>query len=275
MSTSEIQVVDPTLDPLFNFVVQVAATSINLLKEMKNNVLINDKFSSDVLKKEFLDLAKDFIATSKFSMAKVAEETHTLYESDLASAKHHTKVLLKASNNLGAEAMVQYSSSRMGNLDGAHEALKILIEQYDLLKVSLLRYFALEKEDLNFSSEQHICMDAYKNCIQSQIGLRWTKNQLVANAIERERQGRQPHWSSKQKLKLKKHKLHHQQKQRLKWLEKPKKTMTQQAEAAAAAQHPTCRSFEAERVRKVATADGPSADPRRKSFGGGASTALF
>ncbi|KAM2666569.1 hypothetical protein EV2_018386 [Malus domestica] len=267
MSTSEIQVVDPTLDPLFNFVVQVAATSINLLKEMKNNVLINDKFSSDVLKKEFLDLAKDFIATSKFSMAKVAEETHTLYESDLASAKHHTKVLLKASNNLGAEAMVQYSSSRMGNLDGAHEALKILIEQYDLLK--------LEKEDLNFSSEQHICMDAYKNCIQSQIGLRWTKNQLVANAIERERQGRQPHWSSKQKLKLKKHKLHHQQKQRLKWLEKPKKTMTQQAEAAAAAQHPTCRSFEAERVRKVATADGPSADPRRKSFGGGASTALF
>lgn len=111
-------------------------------------MLINDKFSSNVLKMEFLDLAKDFIATSKFSIARIAEETHTLYESDLASAKHHTKVLLKASNNLGAEAMVQYSSRlkgfiRMGNKDGAHEALKNLIEQYDLLKVSLLRYFAV------------------------------------------------------------------------------------------------------------------------------------
>ncbi|KAM1201683.1 hypothetical protein ACFX2J_017743 [Malus domestica] len=174
MSTSEIQDVDPTLDPLINFVDKT--TSINLMRQMKNNGLINEKFSNNVLTSKFDELVTDFIATTEFSISQIADQTHALSKPNLASAKHHTKVLLKASNNFGAESMVQHSTGlkdliRMGNMDGARQTLEILIEQYDLLK--------LENVKLNFSSQQQMNMEVYNACIERQIGLRWTQDQLA------------------------------------------------------------------------------------------------
>ncbi|KAM1201667.1 hypothetical protein ACFX2J_017732 [Malus domestica] len=276
MSTSEIQDVVPTLDPLINFVDKT--TSINLMRQMKNNGLINEKFSNNVLTSKFHELVKDFIATTEFSISQIAHQTHALSKPNLASAKHHTKVLLKASNNFGAESMVQHSTGlkdliRMGNMDGARQTLEILIEQYDLLKVSLLRYFALENVKLNFSSQQQMNMEVYNACIESQIGLRWSRDQLAASGAERE--ARQAASLERQaQADAQAAQAAAQAEAEAKMDRKAKKSMAQQAEAAAAAQYRAYRASEAERIRRVATADGPSADPRRKSFGAGPSTAL-
>lgn len=124
----------------------------------------------------------------------------------------------------------------------------------------------LENVELEFSSEQQTNMEAYNTCIEHQIGLRWTQDQLAASAAERE---------ARQAASLEQQaQAAAQAEAEAKMNRKAIKSMAQQAEAAAAAQYRAYRASEAERIPRVATADGPYADPRRKSFGAGPSTAL-